>query len=61
MTELSKLLPVVFTTVQLAALLIVPVSQVVAAHGAPERAEKKQTWSRLRRTKSTNGEKLSQL
>ncbi len=35
-TELSKLLPVVFAAVQLAVPLIVPVSQVVAAHGTPE-------------------------
>lgn len=34
MTELSKLLPVVFATVQLAILLIVPVSEVVTAHRA---------------------------
>lgn len=37
MTELSKLLPVVFTAVQLSSLLIVPVSQVVTAHRTSER------------------------
>lgn len=36
MTELPKLLPVVFTAVQLPVLLIVPVGQVVGAHGTPE-------------------------
>lgn len=36
MAELSKLLPVVFLTVQPAVLLIVPVHQVVRAHGASE-------------------------
>lgn len=39
MTDLSKLLPVVFATVQLALLLIVPVSQVVTAHRTPERTK----------------------
>lgn len=37
MTKLSKLLPVVHATIQLPVLLIVPVSQVVAAHRTPER------------------------
>lgn len=41
MTELSKLFPVVFATVQLAVLLIVPVSQVVTAHRAPTSTKKK--------------------
>lgn len=44
MTELSKLLPVVFTTVQLSILLIVPVGQVVRAHRTPEGSIQK-TWS----------------
>jgi hypothetical protein len=35
MTQLPKLLPVVFTAVQLAILLIVPVGQVVTAFRAP--------------------------
>lgn len=39
MTELSKLLPVVYATVQLAFLLIIPVSQVVTAHRTPEGAK----------------------
>lgn len=41
MTELSKLLPVVFATVQLTVLLIVPVGQVVTAHRAPKSTSKK--------------------
>lgn len=35
-TELPKLLPVVFLTVQLAILLIIPVNEVVGADGASE-------------------------
>lgn len=41
MTELSKLFPVVIATVQLAVLLIVPVSQVVTAHRTSKETEKK--------------------
>ena len=39
MAKLAKLLPVVFPTVQFAVLLIVPVSEVVRAHRAPEETE----------------------
>lgn len=39
MTELSELLPVVFATVQLSLLLIVPVGQEITAHRTPERTQ----------------------
>lgn len=43
MTELSKLFPVVIATVQLAIILIVPVSQVVTAHRTSKETEKNPT------------------
>lgn len=43
MTELSKLFPVVIATVQLAVLLIVPVSQVVTADRTSKETGKKTT------------------
>lgn len=48
-TELSKLLPVVLTAVQLPVLFIVPVGQVVGAHGTPERW-RQQTSTAIQRT-----------